>query len=225
MKKIISFSLWGSNPLYNVGAIHNIELAKKIFPDWVCRFYIDFDQTPRDVIDQIITSGAEVVERHGNINCLASLWRFEVMFDESVDMFICRDADARLTLREKLAVDEWVDSDKSFNVMRDHPHHGPDCHGMFGGMWGGKVSTTKQYKDKYYSWVNRNSYVGRGEDQDFLHTHIWTDAKNYMMCLDTYRNSPLLTGEERYFPLELIGNYHVGAIVDPNDSWRGVYEN
>ena len=28
-KKVISFSLWGDNPFYNVGAIRNVELAKE----------------------------------------------------------------------------------------------------------------------------------------------------------------------------------------------------
>jgi len=37
MKKIISFSLWGDNPIYTQGAIRNAELAKEVYPDWVCR--------------------------------------------------------------------------------------------------------------------------------------------------------------------------------------------
>ena len=41
MTKIISFSLWGDKPQYVVGAIKNAELAKEIFPEWKCRFYID----------------------------------------------------------------------------------------------------------------------------------------------------------------------------------------
>ncbi len=36
MAKIISLSVWGSKPQYSVGAIKNIELAEKIFPDWKC---------------------------------------------------------------------------------------------------------------------------------------------------------------------------------------------
>ena len=40
MKKIISFSLWGDIPTYTEGAIKNVQLAKEVFPDWICRFYI-----------------------------------------------------------------------------------------------------------------------------------------------------------------------------------------
>ena len=38
--KIIAFSLWGNNPKYTVGAIKNADIAGKLFPEWICRFYI-----------------------------------------------------------------------------------------------------------------------------------------------------------------------------------------
>ncbi len=34
MNKVISFSLWGDNPKYTIGAIKNAELSKTIYPDW-----------------------------------------------------------------------------------------------------------------------------------------------------------------------------------------------
>ena len=49
MKKIISFSLWGTNPKYTIGAIKNADLAEEIYPDWVCRYYVAQD-VPRGVL-------------------------------------------------------------------------------------------------------------------------------------------------------------------------------
>ena len=37
--------------------------------------------------------------------------------------YLMRNLDSRLSIREKLAVDEWVSSGKRFHVMRDHPSH------------------------------------------------------------------------------------------------------
>ena len=37
---VISFSLWGDNPKYTIGAIKNAMLAKDIYPGWICRFYL-----------------------------------------------------------------------------------------------------------------------------------------------------------------------------------------
>ena len=48
-------------------------------------------------------------------------WRILPLFDKKVDVFICRDADSRLSYREKAAVDEWLESNKALHIMRDHP--------------------------------------------------------------------------------------------------------
>ena len=42
-RRVIAFSLWGSNPKYVIGAIRNAELAERLYPGWVCVFYIDFN--------------------------------------------------------------------------------------------------------------------------------------------------------------------------------------
>ena len=38
---VISFSLWGPAPVYSYGAMINLALCLSIYPDWICRFYID----------------------------------------------------------------------------------------------------------------------------------------------------------------------------------------
>jgi len=223
MKNIISFSLWGSNRLYNQGAIYNAILCNKYYTGWTCRFYVD-DTVPNDTINVLKSLGSEIVIKSGNIHCKGSMWRFEAMFDETVDRFVCRDADARLTIREKLAVDEWIASDKAFHIMRDHLHHATPGWAIFAGMFGAKTKDTLKYKDSYESFINGNNNFTRGCDQYWLHDNVWSDAKVNMLCHDTYRNSPNLTGEEVYFPMELIGKYHVGAIADPSESWDGIYD-
>ena len=38
-KKVISFSVYGEDSKYLLGAIKNVDIAKKYYPGWVCRFY------------------------------------------------------------------------------------------------------------------------------------------------------------------------------------------
>ena len=121
MKKIISFSLWGNNPKYTIGAIKNAELSKIIYPDWICRFYCG-KSVPLDIIEKLKSyDNVEVIEmdEYGDWNGM--FWRFYAC--EDADVMISRDTDSRLSFREKSAVDEWMNSDKDFHIMRDHPYH------------------------------------------------------------------------------------------------------
>ena len=52
MKKVISFSLWGDNPKYTIGAIRNAELIESIYPGWVGRFYCG-ESVPTDIINKL----------------------------------------------------------------------------------------------------------------------------------------------------------------------------
>ena len=53
MKKVISFSLWGDNPTYNIGSIINAELAKIFYPDFECWFYINEESVPESTVSAL----------------------------------------------------------------------------------------------------------------------------------------------------------------------------
>jgi len=135
MVKVISFCLWGDNPKYNIGAIKNVDLAKLFYPDFQCWIYIHSPSVPRHTIDELQKrDNIKIFYKIGNLNtCKPMMWRFEPIIDKNVEVMISRDTDTRILLREKLAVDEWLKSDKILHIMRDHPHHN-DL--ILGGMWG-----------------------------------------------------------------------------------------
>lgn len=49
------------------------------------------------------------------------MWRFLVMLDPLVDRFLSRDIDSDIITREVAAVQQWLESNYTFHVMRDHP--------------------------------------------------------------------------------------------------------
>ena len=88
MKKIISFSLWGDDPIYNIGAIRNAELAKKIYSGWVCRYYVG-KSTPADTIEKLKTfDNVEIIEMDEEGDWTGMFWRFYPASEESVDVVI-----------------------------------------------------------------------------------------------------------------------------------------
>src|SRR5436309_2884798 len=100
--QIISFSLYGSLPLYTVGAVKNAELVHKIYPDWTARFYID-GTVPHETVAALRDRGAQVIsvdaENRGPM--YGRYWRLWVAAEPEVDRFIVRDVDSRLNWREK----------------------------------------------------------------------------------------------------------------------------
>ena len=134
-KRVISFGLYGDDPRYTKGAIRNAELRDTYFPGWTLRFYVD-GTVPSDVINELEGLGSEIVKDNGlKAGVGGMFWRFLVADDEGVDRWIIRDADSRLNARDRLAVEEWIESGVCVHSVRDHPNH---KRALNGGMWGGK---------------------------------------------------------------------------------------
>ena len=154
-KKILSFALWGDLPIYNVGAIKNAELAKEIYPGWICRYHVasgqkdtieklsQFDNV--EIVNMEVSKWAECSNAFANATVGGAVpsdyiyWKVLPFFDEDVEVFFSRDVDSRISRREKAAVDEFINSDKEFHIIRDHPGH---CTGtpIIGSMYGMKTS-------------------------------------------------------------------------------------
>lgn len=131
--KVIAFSLWGDDSKYTLGALQNASLAKIVYPDWICRFYVGMS-TPKHIVDMLREfDNVEIVEMGMLGNWKGMFWRFEAASDPNIDVLIVRDCDSRLWFREKAAVDEWLASDKDFHIIRDNVQHNT---AILGGMWG-----------------------------------------------------------------------------------------
>ena len=112
-----------------VNAFVNIELCKQFYPDWICRIYYDYT-VPHNILNKLKEKNIELVSAEGKQH-YRRMWRFYAYDD--ADIFISRDIDSHITEREKSAVDEWLHSNKSLHIMRDHPHHRNKIQaGMFG---------------------------------------------------------------------------------------------
>ena len=78
--------------------------------------------------------------------------------------------------RERDAVNEWLESNKTFHLMRDHPWHGSEINA---GMWGG----WNRYNDKYrvlrqqmLGAVNPMGKVGNRESSPVPQSYIYADC-------------------------------------------------
>ena len=212
MKKVISFSLWGNNPKYTLGAIENVLLAKKYYHDWICRFYYSED-VPIEVLKALEGLNVELIPRQSVTNSLGLFWRFEVAYDKDVDYFIVRDTDSRLNIRESVSVQEWLQSNKPLHIMRDHKYHNVP---ILGGMWGAKVGFISNFQKLQEDYVSniKNNLNCFDQDQIFLRVAILP----HISINDIYCNDDVykLFGIEKPFTKKLQESYFVGQTYNNN---------
>ena len=115
-------------------------------------------------------------------------WRYLPTLDPQVDWYLSRDLDSRFSARELTAVQEWLESNQTFHIMRDHPHHKTE---ILGGEWGTKLNLTRQnWAQTWQKAFNdpllysaRNHY---GADQNLLTKYVWPWVKNQAVSHDSY---------------------------------------
>jgi hypothetical protein len=175
MKKVLTFSLWGDNPMYTIGSIKNAKISQIYYPDFECWFYIHKETVPQTIIDELnILSNVKIIFKNGDLtNNKSRMWRFEAIDDPEVEIMMSRDTDTRILLREKLAVDEWLNSNKLFHIMRDHPHHNTNIlAGMFGTKKNNNITSWCKLINDYVQYDNRDY------DQTFLSNYIYPNIIN-----------------------------------------------
>lgn len=202
MKRVVSYSLWGNNPKYTVGALRNAELVKALYPGWEARFYVG-TSVPKDTLQGLTDRGAHIIQMKDPGDWRGMFWRFESASDPDVDVMVSRDCDSRITLREVAAVNQWLESDAMFHIMRDHPWHGTE---ILGGMWGVKSPLLR-------NMVDLISQFDKGDfwqvDQNFLKL-IYPHIAKYAIVHDEFF-------EKKPWPLQRNGLEFVGQVFDENE--------
>jgi len=229
MKKVISFSLWCQenklNPknqsqnknMYINGAYENLKLKNKYYKDWTFRFYVD-NSVSDEVKDNIIQLGGEIKDMT-DINIPGMYWRFLPIQDNDVDLFIVRDIDSRISLREEQAVNQWIKSDKIMHVMRDHPHH---YYKILGGMWGFKNNVIIDFNKLLDKFLRARNYSFKRMDDMYFLDEIYDhfEKNNQVLAHDAYFK---ISKNSLDFPCDIENqnirkNYnYVGEIFDENN--------
>ena len=180
MSKIVSFSLWGDNPKYTIGAVKNAELVQELYSGWIGRFYCG-RSVPQDILDKLNeVPNTEVILMDEEGDWTGMFWRFYAA--DSDDVILSRDTDSRVSEREVYAVNEWLESDKDFHIMRDHPQHGTQ---ILGGMWGSRNGILKGITEQIDAYT-KGDFIQ--VDQNFLREHVWPKIENNALAHDEFRH-------------------------------------
>ena len=206
--KYISYSLWGDNELYNIGIVKNAQQVPEIYSGWRMIVYHD-NSVPKETLRVLEDLNVKLVNVDGHTHGM--FWRFFASDFIDCEYAIFRDGDSRLSVREKMAVDEWIESGKTIHVMRDHPAHqipyGNNGLGILGGMWGIKGNTIPM-KESVENF-SKNKTMGYGIDQTFLKT-IYNVFENDRCTHDDFF-------ERKPFPIKRENGRFIGERMNVND--------
>lgn len=158
----------------------------------------------------------KVIFKYGELSSSKPLmWRFEAIDDNDVELMMCRDTDTRILFREKLAVDEWLNSDKIFHIMRDHPHHSSHIlAGMFGTKKVPEISS-------WGSLMNKIVQKNIDYDQEFLKYYIYNNIKDNSVVHATFHK---YEPHSKDFPIKYDYEYRfVGEYVYFDESRSNVH--
>jgi hypothetical protein len=159
-----------------------------------------------------------------NYNINAMQWRFLPIDEEDVDIFISRDLDSRFSFREIQSINEWINSNKTIHIMRDHPHHSSP---ILGGMWGMKKIKNFNIKEEINEYNISKNYNANEDwydkwwDMNFLKDVIYPKFLH-----DSYINADYHAVESwsKPFTVKRTNNHFVGEIFDRDNQRTDHYK-
>ncbi|XP_063870040.1 uncharacterized protein LOC135105628 isoform X1 [Scylla paramamosain] len=205
-QKVIAYSYYSTEATTDSGSTHykkylgslhkQARRIAKAYPGFLMRVYHNVsatDDTATAFLCRLVCTHAHVdlcdVTRLpvlGNLvrqGVVGRAWRFAVLGDPTVDLFLSRDSDSWLLDREVAAVQEWLSSDLTFHVMRDHPNHKAV---MLAGLWGGINKRPKKFAAVRNVMFSQPTNLTRKYDQYLLATFLWPLIKNDTLQHDSY---------------------------------------
>ena len=214
MKQVISYSLYGKDLRFMVGAIKNAQLAQVFFPGFIVRFYVGASVPTWVRTTLWLFDNVEMVDVDLPENSLARMWRFQAICDPTVDVVLSRDCDARLSLREAEAHQEFLDSGFGFHIIRDHP----TGHGYLisAGMFACRTKDLHFFQKIWDETPLRDTYM---QDQEFMAHQIYPHVAADCLIHDEYYNyMPTPPSIKKRIERKKINTVcHIGAALDEND--------
>ena len=208
-ENVISYVLWGNEPRYTVPLAENVRILPHLFPGWTIRIYYDAT-VDHNYITALGHQGAQLRQMilpPGQPGYRRLLWRFEVIRDPSVRRFLIRDADSLLSVKERVAVDAWLQSRFFFHTMRDyHTHTDLILAGMWGGIGNILPSPSALYRART-GWRMENDHI----DQDILAETVWSTIRPALLIHDS-----VFTGALGSVPFPPYGNLPAGSHIGQN---------
>lgn len=170
MKKVISFTLFGSADKYCKGLLKNIEIIKESFPAFEVWVYVG-DGVPEKIMNTMRANPNVRIIETGEVGLVNKFHRFFAIDDHEVEVMFVRDADSRIYARDISVMNDFLASDKLFHIVRDHPNH---TYKILAGCFGIKKGLLNApLRDVFNDYRKTHEVTTFWNDQEFLATMLY----------------------------------------------------
>lgn len=175
-----SFCLYGTNDKYLQGFINNIILAKQYFPTFSIILWMRSDSTPHILpkIQNLIDDRLLIFEIIDESQiCMMRYRIFSINHWYPVAIY-SRDADSRLGERDRICIEIFQKSGKSFHIIRDHYWHKSR---VMGGTCGvcRKNGILPSFNKLFNDWAKKNTVHNYATDEKFLEEVVYSYFKEH----------------------------------------------
>lgn len=183
---VFSFTLFGSKDKYCKGMIRNVEEITKRFPQAEIWIFCGND-IPEGIL-KTLQSNSTVrlfpTEKHGDLN---KIYRYLPIDDPIVDVCIVRDADSRVTIRDQTSIEDFLKSEKTTQIVRDHKVHTvPILGGMVSFKKGALPCPIRDLISLFLTKDIDPSKFDFEDDQNFLRKYVYPLVVHTALIQDEY---------------------------------------
>jgi protein O-GlcNAc transferase len=177
---LISFSLYGTDPLYLEGAVRNAEFIEREMKDWQAVYFLATGVSV-ELETSLKSHKALVFRQQKDWHANGMFWRFQAFTLPYAERVLIRDVDSRIGDRDCFVISEWCKSGKEGHIVRDHPLHTSQ---IMGGLWGAKRELLESSK----IWSETNKFgVEKGQDQEFLNLYVYPMIVDRCLIHDSFQ--------------------------------------
>jgi hypothetical protein len=179
MTKVFSFCIYGAKPIYCEGMVRNLEAIAIHYPTFETHIYTGND-VPEGYLRRYASFPLTTIHRLPFTGGRLTFHRFLAIDLPGVDLMIVRDADSRMTDRDRWCIDDFIDSGWQIYCVRDHKYHTRE---IMAGLWGMRripgFSMGKAFNEFAPGYHDIDAYQA---DQDFLRNVIYRKFKGVTLA-------------------------------------------
>lgn len=189
MKMAFSFCIYGENRTYRDGLLANLVTISSLYPSFEKHIYAGCDVSEA-YIEACEAFHSTYVHRLPFTGGRLMSHRFLAIDLPEVELMIVRDADSRITDRDRWCIDDFIASDFNLFTIRDHKFHYRE---IMGGLWGMRRIAGFSMREAYEEYASTSKDIDCYEsDQSFLRKFVY---RRYRESLLVYSPTWAFPGE------------------------------